>query len=90
MYTPQKVFGALTGTGAIITVVTGFTPSYIVVINGTQVTRLEYVNGLVTKTADTPTFAMNTNLSVTATANGFTIAAAEQAESDSLTYFAIG
>ena len=90
MYTPQKAYGTLTGTGEDITVVTGFTPRYIVIVNGTQVTRLEYVEGLVTKTASTPTFAMNTNVLVTATNNGFTIAAAEQAASDSISYFAIG
>ena len=88
MYTPQVATGTITGTGSAITVNIGFKPNYVLIVNKTQSTRLEYTGSKTNKLTTTPTFAFNDNITVLE--NGFTLAAAENSASDAIEYVAIG
>lgn len=87
MYTPQTAVGSLTGTGSDLTVVTGFKPNLIEVINVTKNTKISFVYG---KSIVINGTAITAGDVITVDDNSFTIPAAQAAASDEITFVAIG
>lgn len=95
MYTPQTSTGTVTGTGAALSVTTGFKPKYVKLVNLTSGVSLESISdipdgkGLALTT--TPTYALVSSGGITINDNGFSVGThAVNANGETMAYIAFG